>query len=144
MEFESENDVEVDEDPELHDAAEDYEWTREALDKAKNDFAEAKTKLLKVLDARGEKSAHVDLSGVAHKITAVSVERAKVVDEPGLLAKLTTEQIEEITVRKVDTALLTQAVTRGTVDPALVAEHVAITETAGYLRVTRMEGTANQ
>lgn len=141
MRFEGEDvdQIEVDEDPELRTAVEAVEFATWKLDAAKGQLSEYRARLLKILAARGIKSAYVSIEGEVYKATAVSGERAKV-DEEALLHMLTQDQIEMITTRKVNVRLLTEAVATGMVDAAMVAEHTAIVPIESYPKITKVDG----
>jgi len=129
----------VDQDPELREAVADYEWARCEVEDAKLHLQSAKERLVKLLQARGEKSLYVTLDGEVYKATVVAGERAKV-DEAALAEALGDQKFSALCTRKVDTGLLTAAIASGSVDPALVGQHVQIVPIAAYAKVTKVEG----
>lgn len=95
----------------------------------------AKAKICVMLDERGEKSASVALGDSVYRVTVVAGERVKV-NEDGLKKAIGARAWNHITVRKVSSNLLREAITTGSISAAVAAEFVEIKQNKVFPKIT--------
>lgn len=106
---------------------------------AAESLAKAKFALVELMRSRQLDSEVVEgVDGGLCRVTLVQGERA-VIDDDGLRSAIGTRAWSKLTTRKVNRDLLTTAMAKGQVDPAIVGRFVKINPVAPYAKITSME-----
>lgn len=120
---------------ELTEHLQQMQETKQLIERAERDFAYAQEQVIKLMEQAGNKTAVVDMDGAKIKVTVVEQERMKINDTE-LRNAIGEDTFNLVTVRKVDTVLLKEAITKGTIEADVVAKVTTIAKSSPYVRIS--------
>lgn len=120
---------------ELTEHLQQMQEAKQLIERAERDFAHAQEQVIKLMEQAGNKTTVVDVDGSRLKVTVVEQERMKINDIE-LRNAIGENLFDRVTARKVDTALLKDAITNGMIDANVVAQVTTVTKSSPYVRIS--------